>query len=41
VIDLLPPRELAVTHEDLGFMRQAFEAGSVAGITWLRNGDED
>ena len=41
VIDLLPPRELAVTHEDLSFMRQAFEAGSVAGITWLRNRDED
>jgi hypothetical protein len=41
VIDFLPPRELAVTHEDLSFMRQAFEKGSVAGVTWLRNGDDD
>jgi hypothetical protein len=40
VIDLLPPRQLTITLEQLEFMRQAFEEGNVPGITWHRL-DED
>jgi hypothetical protein len=41
VLALLPPRHLTVTLEELDLMRQAFETQNVAGITWLRNGEED
>jgi len=35
-----PPKELAVTQEELAFKRQAFQEGSVPGITWRRDGGD-
>jgi hypothetical protein len=34
IIDLLPPKSLLVTPEQLEFMRRAFEDGEIKGIRW-------
>jgi hypothetical protein len=36
ILDLLPPKALAVTHEELASIKHAFEVGNMPGITWRR-----
>ena len=36
VLQLLPPRMMALDRRDLEFIDKAFEDGSVPGITWVR-----
>jgi hypothetical protein len=33
-MNLLPPKSLEIGHEDIEFLRRAFEEGKIEGITW-------
>jgi hypothetical protein len=36
IVSLLPPKVLSVTMLDMAAMREAFEEGSMPGITWVK-----